>query len=175
MTSPVVWIRQLSGASLDLSHSDLVRYRCYQRTSVGGHPVHLQICVLLYRRACTWYMVHGVFVCMRARVHAYVSVCMCLCPIACALVLAKFRARRYSSHPEYVAWQMLHGQSFVFARTDWEYVFNTFAFAYAVGYRFIESPTGACNGNFLGIGKLIEVPLSCSIFMLVMFGNDLRQ
>ncbi|XP_065193900.1 uncharacterized protein LOC135825089 [Sycon ciliatum] len=58
----------------------------------------------------------------------------------------------YSSHPEYVAWQMLHGQSFVFARTDWEYVFNTFAFAYAVGYRFIESPTGACNGNFLGIG-----------------------
>ena len=29
MASPVVWIRQLSGESLDLSHSDLVRYRCY--------------------------------------------------------------------------------------------------------------------------------------------------
>ena len=57
MASPVVWIRQLSGASLDLSHSDLVRYRCYERKSVGTHPVHLQICVLLLRRAYTWYMV----------------------------------------------------------------------------------------------------------------------
>ena len=60
MASPVVWIRQLSGASLDLPHSDLVRYRCYKRKSVGAHPVHLQICVLLLRRAYTWYMVHGV-------------------------------------------------------------------------------------------------------------------
>ena len=47
MASQVVWIGQLSGASLDLSHSDLVRYRCYKRKSVGAHPVHLQICVLL--------------------------------------------------------------------------------------------------------------------------------
>ena len=57
MASPVVWIRQLSGASLDLSHSDPVRYRCYKRKSVGAHPVHLQICVLLLRRAYTWYIV----------------------------------------------------------------------------------------------------------------------
>ena len=42
IASSVVWIRQLSGASLDLSHSDLVRYRCYKRKSVGAHPVHLQ-------------------------------------------------------------------------------------------------------------------------------------
>ena len=62
MALPVTWIRQLSGASLDLSHSDLVRYRCYKRKSVGAHPVHLQVCVLLLRRAYTWYMVvHGVF------------------------------------------------------------------------------------------------------------------
>ena len=46
---PVVWIRQLSGASLDLSHSDLVRNRCNKRTSEGAHSVHLQICVLLVR------------------------------------------------------------------------------------------------------------------------------
>ena len=26
---------------------------------MGAHPVHLQICVLLLRRAYTWYMVHG--------------------------------------------------------------------------------------------------------------------
>ena len=49
MASPVLWIRQLSGASLDLSHSDLVRYRCYNRKSVGARPVH----VLLLRRAYT--------------------------------------------------------------------------------------------------------------------------
>lgn len=33
-----------------------------------------------------------------------------------------------------------------------EYVLNTFAFGYAVGYRFIKSPQGSCNGNFVGIG-----------------------
>ena len=62
MASPVVWIRQLPGARLDLSYSDLVRYRGYKRKSVGAHPVLLQICVLLLRRACTWYMVCGVWV-----------------------------------------------------------------------------------------------------------------
>ena len=35
MASPVVWIRQLSGASLVLSHLDLVRYRCYKGPSVN--------------------------------------------------------------------------------------------------------------------------------------------
>ena len=36
MASPgSVWIRQLSGASLVLPHSDVVRYRCYKRKSVG--------------------------------------------------------------------------------------------------------------------------------------------
>lgn len=33
-----------------------------------------------------------------------------------------------------------------------EYVFNTFAFGYAIGYHFIERATGSMNGNFLGIG-----------------------
>ena len=54
MALPVVWIIQLSDASPDLSHSDLVRYRCYKRKSVGAHPVHLQTCVLLLRRAYAW-------------------------------------------------------------------------------------------------------------------------
>ena len=48
MAPQVVWIGQLSGASLDLSHSDRVRYRCYKRKSVGAHPMHLQICVCAY-------------------------------------------------------------------------------------------------------------------------------
>ncbi|HEV2394214.1 MAG TPA: glycosyl hydrolase family 28-related protein [Verrucomicrobiae bacterium] len=49
-------------------------------------------------------------------------------------------------------WQQEHGEAFIFARTDWQYVFNTFCFGYNVGYEFIESKTGVCNGNFLGIG-----------------------
>ncbi|HOJ68305.1 MAG TPA: glycosyl hydrolase family 28-related protein [Candidatus Hydrogenedentes bacterium] len=50
------------------------------------------------------------------------------------------------------AWQMEHGEAFVFGRTDWHYVLNTFCYGYHVGYHFIETEQGACNGNFLGIG-----------------------
>jgi hypothetical protein len=32
------------------------------------------------------------------------------------------------------------------------YMFNTFAFGYNIGYHFIETSAGSCNGNFLGIG-----------------------
>jgi len=49
-------------------------------------------------------------------------------------------------------WQMQNGRAFVFGRADWEYVLNTFAFGYNVGYHFIQTSTGAVNGNFLGIG-----------------------
>jgi hypothetical protein len=43
-------------------------------------------------------------------------------------------------------------EAFIFGRADWEYVLNTFCFAYRVGYRFVQTSTGGCNGNFLGIG-----------------------
>jgi len=49
-------------------------------------------------------------------------------------------------------WLAENGEAFIFARTDWEYVFNTFCFGYRIGYRFIQSKDGAANGNFLGIG-----------------------
>jgi hypothetical protein len=49
-------------------------------------------------------------------------------------------------------WQMEHGEAFIFARSDWQYVLNTFCFGYKVGYKFIASKSGLCNGNFLGIG-----------------------
>ena len=49
-------------------------------------------------------------------------------------------------------WQMKHGIGFIFGRTDWHYVLNTFCFGYNVGYKFIETKDGATNGNFLGIG-----------------------
>ena len=58
----------------------------------------------------------------------------------------------YSMHPKLFQWQMEHGEAFVFGRTDWQYVLNTFCFGYSVGYRFVETKNGVCNGNFLGIG-----------------------
>jgi len=58
----------------------------------------------------------------------------------------------FSSHPDYIKYQTLYGVGFLIARTDWEYVLNTFVFSMAVGYKFIESAEGSCNGNFVGIG-----------------------
>ena len=49
-------------------------------------------------------------------------------------------------------WLWKNGEAFIFARTDWEYVFNTFVFGYKIGYRFIETEHGGMNGNLLGIG-----------------------
>lgn len=43
-------------------------------------------------------------------------------------------------------------EAFIFGRTDWEYVTNTFVYPAKIGYRFIETETGACNGQFSGIG-----------------------
>jgi hypothetical protein len=49
-------------------------------------------------------------------------------------------------------WQMQNGKGFVFGKTDWHYVLNTFCFGYNVGYEFQATEKGAANGNFLGIG-----------------------
>jgi hypothetical protein len=43
-------------------------------------------------------------------------------------------------------------EAFVFGRTDWEYVTNTFVFPVHIGYRFIHTDQGECNGQFSGIG-----------------------
>jgi hypothetical protein len=58
----------------------------------------------------------------------------------------------YSMQPKLFQWQMENGEAFVFGRTDWQYVSNTFCFGYKIGYRFIKTQAGHCNGNFLGIG-----------------------
>jgi hypothetical protein len=43
-------------------------------------------------------------------------------------------------------------EAFVFGRTDWEYVNNTFVYPTKIGYRFISTKQGAANGHFSGIG-----------------------
>lgn len=58
----------------------------------------------------------------------------------------------WSMKPKLFQWQMENGEAFIFGRSDWQYVYNTFCFGYKIGYKFIRSRRGVCNGNFLGIG-----------------------
>jgi hypothetical protein len=58
----------------------------------------------------------------------------------------------WSMKPKLLQWQMENGEAFIFGRTDWQYVLNTFCFGYQVGYKFIQTQAGLCNGNFLGLG-----------------------
>lgn len=60
----------------------------------------------------------------------------------------------WSMKPTLYNWQRENGEAFIFERTDWHYVINTFCFGYSVGYKFgaSQGSTGSCNGNFLGIG-----------------------
>ena len=58
----------------------------------------------------------------------------------------------WSMNPKLFQWQMENGEAFIFGKSDWQYVFNTFCFGYNIGYKFIQTATGQCNGNFLGIG-----------------------
>jgi hypothetical protein len=58
----------------------------------------------------------------------------------------------WSLKPKLFHWQQTNGEAFIFARSDWQYVFNTFCFGYNIGYKFAETGFGVCNGNFLGIG-----------------------
>ena len=82
----------------------------------------------------------------------------------------------WSMRPELFHWQQEHGEAFIFARTDWQYVFNTFCFGYHTGYKFVKSKTGACNGNFLGIGAddcntAVEVEDSAPFGLLISNGE----
>ncbi len=58
----------------------------------------------------------------------------------------------YKPDDPYCHWVNTQGVAFEFARTDWQYVMNTFCFGYGVGYKFSKTKNGSCNGNFLGIG-----------------------
>ena len=58
----------------------------------------------------------------------------------------------WSMRPKLFKWQQEHGEAFIVGRSDWQYMFNTFCFGYNIGYKFIHTKAGVCNGNFLGIG-----------------------
>lgn len=49
-------------------------------------------------------------------------------------------------------YMVAHLEAFVFGRTDWEYATNNFVFPAKIGWRFIKTDLGACNGHFTGNG-----------------------
>jgi hypothetical protein len=82
----------------------------------------------------------------------------------------------WSSNRKLEAWQMQNGEAFLFGRADWEYVLNTFCFGYRTGYKFVQTATGSCNGNFLGIGaddcnRAILVEQSAAYGLLITNGE----
>lgn len=82
----------------------------------------------------------------------------------------------WSIHPQLLHWQEEHGEAFIFARSDWQYVLNTFCFGYNIGYKFVKSDAGVCNGNFLGIGAddcftSVEVDASAEYGLLISNGE----
>jgi hypothetical protein len=82
----------------------------------------------------------------------------------------------WSANKKLLRWQMQNGEAFLFGRADWEYVLNTFCFGYRVGYKFVETDTGSCNGNFLGIGaddcnRAILVEQSAAYGLLITNGE----
>ena len=82
----------------------------------------------------------------------------------------------WSLQPKVRQWQMDNGEAFIFGRSDWQYVLNTFCFGYRVGYKFVESKTGVCNGNFLGVGaddcqRAVLVEQSAPMGLLITNGE----
>ena len=82
----------------------------------------------------------------------------------------------WSMKPKLFAWQQKNGEAFIFGKSDWQYVFNTFCFGYNVGYKFIKTQSGDCNGNFLGIGAddcftALEVEQCSRIGLLISNGE----
>jgi Pectate lyase superfamily protein len=75
----------------------------------------------------------------------------------------------WSMQPALLNWQMEHGEAFVIGRSDWQYVLNTFCFGYNIGYHFVETARGACNGNFLGIGA-DDCYTACQVDQSAPFG-----
>ncbi len=80
----------------------------------------------------------------------------------------------FSMKPKLFEWQMQNGEAFIFGRSDWQYVLNTFCYGYKIGYRFIQTKAGVCNGNFLGIGAddcLVAVQVDQTAPMGVLITN----
>ncbi len=52
----------------------------------------------------------------------------------------------------YRVWVQDHLEAFIFGRTDWESVKDTFTYGAYIGYKFVDMGRGAMNGSLVGIG-----------------------
>ncbi|HVV71484.1 MAG TPA: glycosyl hydrolase family 28-related protein [Verrucomicrobiae bacterium] len=82
----------------------------------------------------------------------------------------------WSNKPKLFAWQQSHGEAFIIGRSDWQYMYNTFCFGYNIGYKFVQTRAGLCNGNFLGIGAddcfTAVVVENCAPFALLISNGE---
>jgi hypothetical protein len=58
----------------------------------------------------------------------------------------------WSASTKVLNWQQNNAEAFIFGRSDWQYTLNTFCWGYKIGYKFVRTKAGVCNGNFLGLG-----------------------
>lgn len=82
----------------------------------------------------------------------------------------------WSVQPKLLQWQMDNGEAFIFGRSDWQYVLNPFCFGYKVGFKFVQTKAGVCNGNFLGLGaddcqRAVLVEQSAPMALLITNGE----
>jgi len=82
----------------------------------------------------------------------------------------------WSTRPAVLHWQQEHGEAFIIGRSDWQYMLDTFCFGYNIGYKFIHTGAGECNGNFLGLGAddcytAVEVEDSAPYALLINNGE----
>ncbi len=56
----------------------------------------------------------------------------------------------YSMKGDLWDFQLTQGEGFILGKSDWHYVLNTFAYGYAIGYRFIDNGHGTTNGQLMG-------------------------
>lgn len=58
------------------------------------------------------------------------------------------------------SYSYLNVTAFKIGRADWEMFVDTFAISCKIGYHFIETPLGACNGSFVGIAAdFSQIPI----------------
>jgi hypothetical protein len=62
-----------------------------------------------------------------------------------------FHPSTHGNWDKVFAYMQHHLEAFIFGRSDWEFVTNTFVFPAKIGYKFIKTENGMCNGQFLGI------------------------
>lgn len=133
---PYPWCIATSGAS-DCSILDVLLVNPYQGVDLGTHPSGRHYIRNLFGQP----LYRGIFVDQCYDIGRIENV-----------HFWPFWSLGHTFHEKIEQFVQSNGQAFIFARTDWQYVLNTFCLGYHTGYRFTRSEYGFPNGNFLGIG-----------------------